>query len=97
MTENVNESKPSRIVFCKDKYESEIEMWEDIDVFLQILMKNEYVAVIRCDEQSLGIYCIDYGYADPQMGCEMPFWLSDDEVERLEAEAEKGESDAEVH
>lgn len=87
-----DDEHPSGIVFCKDRYASEVEMWEDIDVFLQMLMRNEYIAVIRCDEPGLGVYCIEYCYADPQMGCDMPFWLSEDEVERLEAE--KGENDA---
>lgn len=92
-----DDEHPSGMVFCKDRYKSEMDMWDDITAFLQMLMLNEYVAVIRCDEPGLGIYCIDYGYADPQMGCDLPFWLSDEEVELLEAEAEKGAEDAEVH
>ena len=93
MTENVNESKPSRMTFCTERYELENEMWEDLKTFLQIITKNGYVAVVRADDVGLGVYLVDYNYDDEAMGCEMPFWLSDEEVERLEAEAGKGEED----
>lgn len=63
------------ITFCREDFESENEMWNDIMLTLKILSRK-YIAVFRCDEPSLGIYVIEYNYADSNLGGPLPVWVN---------------------
>lgn len=63
----------SEITFCKTEYESEKEMWEDITSLIKILTRG-YVVKFWCDEKSLGIYCLEFDYADPVLAKKELVW-----------------------
>lgn len=69
------------ITFCKEDYESENKMWSDIALTLKILSR-QYIAVFRC-EPGMGIYEIDYNYADPALGDLLPIWATLEERELI--------------
>ena len=83
-------NKPNAIVFCKDHYEKEADMWKAISDTLRILTNEEYIAVFRCDEQGLGIYVIEYDYESEDLCDVRPYWLPPD-FELKSDEDEKGE------
>lgn len=70
------------ITFCREDFESENEMWNDIMLTLKILSRK-YIAVFRC-EPGIGIYEIDYNYADPALGDSLPVWLTLEERELVD-------------
>lgn len=71
--------KYNEMVFCKDKYKTEDEMWDDIRDFLRILTKQNMEVEFYCDEQGLGIYCVHYNYHDHEYGYASIEWLDCDE------------------
>ena len=66
--------KMSEITFDKTEYESENEMWEDITSLIKILTRAGYVMKFWCDEKSLGIYCLEFDYADPVLAKKKLIW-----------------------
>lgn len=87
------EDKPNEMVFCLDHYDDEKEMWDDVGQFIRILTTNGYVCTARADEPGLGVYALDYDYADEEMGSPMPFWLTPEQMDRLDS-LEEGDDDA---
>lgn len=58
------------LVFSKDAYDDNMEkMWDDMRDTLRILTNNDYMVKFSCDEKGLGIYVIEYDYADSAL-CE---------------------------
>ena len=74
--------KPNEMTFCVENYSDENDMWYDIAKFLKALLKNEYIATVRCEDDR--VYVIKYDYDDREMGTPMPFWLTPDEYEELQ-------------
>lgn len=70
--------KYNEMVFCKDNYENELEMWDDIRDFLRILTKQDMQIEFYCDEQGLGIYCANYN-TRKDYGTAHIEWLAEDE------------------
>lgn len=68
------EREMSEITFDKTEYESEKEMWEDITSLIKILTRAGYVMKFWCDEKSLGIYCLEFDYADPALAKKKLIW-----------------------
>lgn len=63
------------LVFSKDTYDDNMEkMWEDMRDTLRILTNNDYMVKFYCDEKGIGIYVIEYDYADPALGGEELVW-----------------------
>lgn len=63
------------LVFSKDSYEGNTEkMWKDMQDTLRILTDNDYMVKFYCDERGLGIYVIEYDYADPALGGKELVW-----------------------
>ena len=83
----------NRITFNPEKYKNEVEMWKDITSFMQMLLKNEYVMVVR--EEDFGIITIEYNY-DTNCDCygvANPYWISQDEyMNVLEMQDNDGDS-----
>ena len=71
--------KFNEIVFCKDRYEDEANMWADIGYTLKMLTQNEYICLFKVDEPGLGIYVIEYNYAEKELGLPYPEWIGEDE------------------
>lgn len=64
----------SEITFDKSEYESEEQMWNDISSVMQILIRTGYVMKFWCDEKPLGIYCLEFDYADPVLARKELVW-----------------------
>lgn len=63
------------LVFSKDTYDDNMEkMWEDMRDTLRILTNNDYMVKFYCDEKGIGIYVIEYDYADSALGGEELVW-----------------------
>ena len=79
--------KYSRFVFCPDDYKeydehtredsvNECKMWEDIQEFIRLAIKNGYQCRIWCDSYSI---CVDYNYLDESLSGVTLEWLGEDE------------------
>ena len=85
-------SKPNQIVFCKDHYEKEADMWKAISDTLRILTNEEYIATFRRYEQGLGIYMVEFDFYDEDLCDVHPYWMEPDLIPpQYEQEEEKGE------
>lgn len=72
----------NEMVFSKDHYDDEYEMWEDINNFIHTLLTNDYVCHVRCDEQGLGIYVVEYNPRDDNLTDYRSTWVKFEEVIR---------------
>lgn len=66
------------MTFIKDKYENELEMWDSISLFIQMLMINDNICVIR-DEGV--VIVVEYGHNEylDYFGGSSPVWLEEEE------------------
>lgn len=64
----------SEIIFDKTEYESEKGMWEDITSLIKILTHAGYVMKFWCEEKALGIYCLEFDYADSVLAKKELVW-----------------------
>lgn len=79
------EPKYSQIVFSKERFTNEVEMFTEIGKQLQVLLHQGYIAVVRCDEPSIGITVIEFEhdeYLEP-WGCSAPMWVTEEEFEEI--------------
>ena len=71
------------IAFDKDKYPSVEEMFDDISVMTQILIKNEYEVLLRYED--CGIYVLEYcDSRDSRLGGDRFTTVTEDEYEVLQ-------------
>ena len=70
------------MIFIKDKYESDSEMWDAISLFIQMLMVNNNICAIH-DEGVVVV--VEYGHDErlDYFGGPTPVWLEEDEQELL--------------
>lgn len=74
------------MVFSIDQYrygvtydKAKEEMWKDIGTFLQLLVKNENVAVIRQEETDIIIIEYEHDENVDSWGCANPQWVTESE------------------
>jgi len=79
-------NKYETVVFAISQYkwgrtveEARAEMWKDIAKTLEILLRNEYITVVRDDDTD--IIVIEYGHDERfnAWGSANPVWLEEDE------------------
>ena len=70
------------MVFIRDKYKNEFEMWESISLFIQMLMINDNICTIRNEGV---VIVVEYGHNEylDYFGGPSPVWLEEDEQELL--------------
>ncbi len=56
-------------------------MWQDIGTFLQLLAKNEYLAVVYDDATDIIVVQYEHNERIDAWGCANPVWMTSDEVE----------------
>lgn len=56
-----------RIVFDKESYKNEEEMWAAVAQQLKILTRNDYEVYFRAEDTNIGIYQLDFAH-DPNSG-----------------------------
>lgn len=63
------------MVFSINKYDSKDEMWRDISSFIQLLVRNDYLAVIRDDD--IDVIVVEYGHDENKeyWGCPRVEWV----------------------
>ena len=76
MSKEVNE-----MVFCIEDYDDPSLFWKNIIDFIRILMDNQYVMTI--EEEEKGIVVIRYDYQEIGFGSKYPYWLTEQEREKL--------------
>lgn len=77
-------AKPNQIAFDIKNYDgNETEMFADIVKVLKIMAKNGYVCTFTCDEPAFQIYVIEYDYADVELACVKPYWLTPEQYENM--------------
>lgn len=64
----------NEITFDKIEYESEKEMWKDITSLIKILTRAGYVMKFWCDKKAIGIYCLEFDYANPLLAKKELVW-----------------------
>ena len=79
------EYKTSQLVICKDNYETQEEFENAIKRAIMLLIENEYIMTIQCDEPGLGIVAIEYETSHIEWGAHYPHWLSPEEYEAVES------------
>jgi len=79
------EPKYSQIVFNKEKFANEVDMFTEISIQLCILLKQGYAAVVRYDEPGLGIVVIEFEHDEnlEYWGCSTPMWVTAEEAEEV--------------
>jgi len=89
--------KPNQITFDGSNYGKPSDMWEDITRTLQVLMRNNYACTIRCDEPAFEIYAIEFDYEDDALADVKPYWITPEQMEKLQDLESEDQDDAEVH
>ena len=70
------------MIFIRDKYKNEFEMWESVSLFIQMLMINDNICVIRNEGEVIVVEYEHNEYLD-YFGGPSPVWLEEDEQELL--------------
>lgn len=67
------------MVFSINSYNNKDEMWRDISSFIQLLVKNDYIAVIRDDD--VDIIVVEFGHDENKeyWGCPRVEWVEDED------------------
>lgn len=74
----------NQLVLCRSNYESSSTFNQAMIEAIRVLLENDYIMTIKYDEKGLGIVVIDYEYSDPAFGGPYPYWLTPEEIDRLE-------------
>ena len=80
-------AEPNEMTFDRTPYESDAEMWKDINNFLSAILKNGYIATVHLEDGE--VYVIRFDYDDEQMGTPYPYWMTPDEFEKRFGEGEE--------
>lgn len=80
-------SNVNTLVLCEDNYSSKEEWENEIKKAIMVLVNAGYIMTAELEE--VGIFRIDYNYADESYGCDYPHWLSPDEWESVVFDDEK--------
>ena len=87
------EKQYSEIVFALEDYREKITtsdleartmMWQDIAKQLEILTKNNYVAIVYDDDVDIIVIQYEHDEHIEPWGCANPYWLTEEDVELLE-------------
>jgi hypothetical protein len=73
--------KQNEIVICRDTYKSKEEFENAIKEAIMVLLNNDYIMTVRCDE--IGIVVISYNHSELKYGTDYPYWLSQKEWESV--------------
>jgi len=79
----VKDAEYSKMVFDRDRYNSKIDMYEDISAFLSALMQNDYIVRVR-QEESLVIVEYTHNNAIEYFGGTELMFLTEDEAQMIE-------------
>lgn len=63
-------------------------MWQDIAKFLQLLTKNQYIAVVYDDDNDVIIIQYEHNEINEYWGDPNPRWLTDEEYDKIANERE---------
>ena len=66
------------MTFIRGRYENEFEMWESVSLFIQMLMINDNICVIRNEGEVIVVEYEHNEYLD-RFGGPSPVWLEEDE------------------
>ena len=82
----MDEKHYEEMVFAIDRYswnctndEARTAMWKDIAKFLQLLTKNDYVAVVYDDDTDIIVVQYNHDEHKDAWGVPNPYWITDDE------------------
>ena len=73
----------NELVICKDNYNSQEDFEGAVRDSVMLLLNAGYIMTVRYDDPGLGIICIEYDYADKELGGSYPYWLSYEEFESI--------------
>lgn len=67
------------MVFSTVYYGNKDDMWKDISLFIQLLVRNNYLAVIRDDD--VDVIVVEFGHDENKeyWGCPRVEWIEDSE------------------
>lgn len=77
-------NKVNEIVICRDKFKSQEEFENNIRDTIMCLLKNNYIITVNWDEPGLQILTIRFNYGEQEYGDTYPYWLTAEQVEKLE-------------
>lgn len=79
------------MVFSLEKYawncsksEARALMWKDISNFLQILLSNQYLAVVYDDDTDIIVVQYEHNNRQDDWGSYNPYWITEDEYYLVE-------------
>ena len=93
----MSEGKFNTLTLEKSNYEDNYSVSEDdfkkaIGEVLLLLMKNNYIAIVR--QECNDFVIIEYQYANPEYGTALPYWLSWSEAETVVYDDEKDDEES---
>ena len=59
-------------------------MWKDITKFLEMLTKNEYIAVVYDDDTDIIVVQFEHNERTDAWGAANPVWITEEEYSRIE-------------
>lgn len=89
--ETINET----IIFQKKKNEFREEFFQRISEQIRLLLEEEYLVVVRCDDLGHEIVIIEFEHDNNfvNYGCSQPVWITPEEEKRLFSMDEDTEED----
>ena len=82
-----------KITFAKKDKETKEELFQRVGTFLNMLLEEGYIAVVRYDEPGLGIVVIEFEHDEglEYWGCNNPMWITSEEADEIWARRSKDE------
>lgn len=74
-------NKVNQYVLNRALFDSDEEFANHVGQILFNFTKDGYIATFRYED--VGIYIIEYNYADQSLGAPYPYWLTPEEEERI--------------
>jgi len=73
------------ITLAKKDVETKEDFFQRISKQLELLLEEDYVAVVRYDEPGLGIVVIEFEHDNnlDDWGCTRPMWVTPEEAEKI--------------
>lgn len=79
-------NQENTIALCRNSYESQYDFEEAVSQTIFMLLKNNYITVVKREED---LVVIEYDHHNPSFGGRFPYWLTENEALSVNYEDEE--------